>query len=439
MSEDDIPADISYSRPVDRAVLFALISILVAWVVEFLCQKFYYADDPELGFELWTLTAPLATTAAGLAGLVISVLALRRSGLLTRATITAFVAAAFASPLVWGYQHYVGTGSADEEHYETVRRMVLGITVLPPALALAWLGWRATGRWLLAPVLALPYAATVGLSLWYITSYPNFFVYNYDNESADPDYQPIDVEALYIGQPALLASQIANLAPQTPGKAEVYTLLLGGTADQSVFRSEVEKVDAILTAQNGAGHSLRLVNDRRDPLAYPLANRSNLETGLTALAKVMGPEDTAFLYLTSHGSKDYFALNFYQAQTGNLTPDDFAAILDRSKIGPAIIVIGACHAGTFIPALQKPDRLIIAAARVDRTSFGCSDGREWTEFGQSFFDLALRKEPDPRKAFEIARLDVQRKEFWSWRRSSLPQMVVGEAIAARLDQLAPPS
>ena len=439
MSEDNISADEPVSRPVDRAVLFALFSILLAWTVEFLCQKLYFADDPTLSFAVWTLNRPLATTAAGVCGLVIGLLILRRSGLLAQATITAFAAAAVASPLVWAYQHYVGAESPDDDHYETVRRAVLGITLLPPVLALVWQAWRTTGRWLLAPALALPYAITVGLTLWIITPYSNFFVYDYDSESADTVDKPFDVEALYIGQPALLAAQIADLAPQIPGKSEVYSLLLGGTADQSVFRSEVEKVDAILAARHGPGHSLRLVNDSRDPLAYPLANRNNLESGLTALAKAMGPEDTAFLYLTSHGNKQYFALSFYQAETGNLTPDEFAAILDRSKIGPAVIVIGACHAGTFIPALQNPDRLIIAAARVDRTSFGCSDGRDWTEFGQSFFDLALRNEPDPRKAFEIARKDVQRKEFWAWRRSSLPQMVVGDAMAARLDDLAPPS
>jgi hypothetical protein len=423
----------------DRANYLALFTILVAWGVEFLCQKFYYASDPTLQFAVWTLIGPLATTAAALAGLMISVLILRRTGLLARATITAFAAAAFAAPAIWGYQHYVGAVSMDEDQRVSLRLTVLGLTLVPPALALAWQGWRATRRWMLAPVLALPYAATVGLSLWFVTPYTDFFAYNPDLDTAENTYKPFDIEALYIGQPALLAAQIAALAPQTPDKPETYALLLGGTAEQSVFRSEVEKVDALLATRNGAGHSLRLVNDARDPMAYPMANRTNLETGLTALAQTMGTEDTAFLYLTSHGSKKSFSLNFNEARTNNMTPDEFAAILDRSGIGPAIIVIGACHAGTFIPALKSPDRLIIAAARVDRSSFGCSDGREWTEFGQSFFDVALRAEPDPRKAFEIARKDVQRKEFWSWSRSSLPQIEVGDAIAARLDKLAPPS
>ena len=354
------------------------------------------------------------------------------------AITAAFLGAAVAAPLVWGYLHFIGGYPEDDTQAEVMALRILVLGLLPGVIALLLFGWRSTRRWILTPVLALGYASVMGLTDWYVAPHDMFLTYQYD-ETAEADYPDIDVEALYLGQPALLQNQITALAPQTAGKPETYALLLGGTASQSVFRSEVEKVDAILAARNGAGHSLRLVNDDMDAMAYPLANRANLEAGLTALAKAMGPEDTAFLYLTSHGCQKFLSLSFYQAGTGNLTPDDFAAILNRSGIGPAVIVIGACHADTFIPALQSPDRVIITAARADRSSFGCSDGRDWTEFGQSFFDLALRGEPDPRKAFEIARRDVTRKEFWAWRRASLPQMVVGEDIAARLDQIAPPS
>ncbi|MEO5615400.1 MAG: C13 family peptidase [Cypionkella sp.] len=421
-----------------RNGLIALLSVVLAWFAEYLCQKAFYASEDNMAFEIYLLSGPLALAAITCLAVLIGCLLLRRQDLLTPAIITAFIGAAIASPLTWGYLHYVGGYPSDEPEAQTVHLQMLALTLLPSALALLWLGWRSTRRWALTPVLALSYIAIMALNDRYIASSNMLLDYQYD-ETAAAEYPRVDVEELYLSQPDLMAKQISALAPQTPGKPETYALLLGGTANQSVFRSEVEKVDSILAAQIGANHSLRLVNDDKDSLAYPLANRANLEAGLTALAKTMGPEDTAFLYLTSHGCEKFLSLSFYQADTSNLTPDDFAAILRRSGLGPTVIVIGACHAGTFIPALQAPDRVIITAARADRTSFGCSDGREWTEFGQSFFDLALRAEPDPRKAFEIARKDVQAKEFWAWRRASLPQMVVGDVIAARLDQQAPPS
>ena len=421
-----------------RSSLIVLLSVALAWLAEYLCQKAYYAAEGDMAFESYLLSGPLALAAATCAAMLLGCLLLRRPDMLAPAITTAFVGAAIAAPLVWGYFHYIGGYPSDEPEAQTVHMQMLVLGLAPAALALLWLGWRSSHRWTLTPVLALSYIGVMGLNDWYVSPSTMLLDYQYDETATNP-YPQVDVEALYTSQPDLMAKQISALAPQTPGKPETYALLLGGTANQSVFRSEVEKIDTILAARNGANHSLRLVNDEHDALAYPLANRANLEAGLSALAKTMGPEDTAFLYLTSHGCQKFLSLSFYQADTSNLTPGDFAAILKRSNLGPAVIVIGACHAGTFIPALQAPDRIIITAARADRTSFGCSDGREWTEFGKSFFDLALRTEPDPRKAFEIARKDVQVKEFWAWRRASLPQMVVGDVIAARLDEQAPPS
>lgn len=421
-----------------RKSLVILTTVLGSWGAEYLSERWYYATDPTMGFDLYMVAGPLAMVAITCTSLLLGCMLLRRPDLLAPAIVAAFLGASVASPLVWGYLRFTGGYSSDDAGSDGTALQIMVLGLVPGIAVLLWLGWRATRRWVLMPVLALCYALVVGVTDWYVSPGSMFLTYKYDETAEDTSSQ-IDIEAMYLGQPALMQNQIKALVPQTPGKPETYALLLGGTAGQSVFRSEVEKVDKILAQRNGAGHSLRLVNDEENPMAYPMANRANLEIGLTALAKVMGSEDTAFLYLTSHGSTKAFSLNFYEAGTSDLTPQEFAAILKRSGLGQAVIVIGACHAGTFIPALQSRDRVIIAAARTDRTSFGCANGRDWTEFGQSFFDLALRSEPDPRKAFEIARKDIQRKEFWAWRRSSLPQMVVGKTIAARLDQLSPPS
>ena len=233
-----------------------------------------------------------------------------------------------------------------------------------------------------------------------------------------------------------MGEQVAALAPQVPGETDVFALALGGTADQSVFLTEVESVAGILDAQYGSGaRTLKLANSNDRPTRYPMANRANLARALTAIGERQGPEDLAFLFLTSHGKEDVFSLNFYEAGTTDLTSDAFKAMLDDSGIGPAVIVISACHSGSFIDELAAPDRLIITAARGDRTSFGCRDGAEWTEFGESFFDKALRAEADPRKAFPVAAEDVARKEAADGLTPSLPQMVEGVEIGAVLDRV----
>ena len=128
-------------------------------------------------------------------------------------------------------------------------------------------------------------------------------------------------------------------------------------------------------------------------------------------------------------------LDFHAAGTADLTAAEFAKMLEESGIGPAVIVVSACHSGSFVDDIAAPDRLVITAARGDRTSFGCRDGAEWTEFGESFFDKALRSEPDPRKAFPTAVEDVTRKELADDLTPSLPQISEGADIGAVLDRV----
>jgi hypothetical protein len=253
---------------------------------------------------------------------------------------------------------------------------------------------------------------------------------------ASSDIAEVDVEALYAAQDRLMSSQIAALAPEVPGVPEVFALTLGGTADQSVFLSEVDAVAAILDASYGsARRTLRLANSEDDPQRYPLASQANLKRALMEIGSRQGPEDLAFLFLTSHGRADVLALDFPQAGTKDLAAPDFAAMLADAQIGPAVIVVSACFSGSFIDDLAAPDRLIITAARTDRTSFGCRDGAEWTEFGQSFFDLALRADADPRSAFRVAAEDVRRKEDAANLTRSEPQIAEGDRIGAVLDQV----
>jgi hypothetical protein len=111
-------------------------------------------------------------------------------------------------------------------------------------------------------------------------------------------------------------------------------------------------------------------------------------------------------------------------------------MLDRSGIKNRVIVISACHSGSFIPALAGPTSLVIAAARADRTSFGCEDRREWTYFGDAFFNRALREERSFERAFDRARLTIRTWERKERLVRSLPQIAGGEALRPRLDALA---
>jgi hypothetical protein len=90
--------------------------------------------------------------------------------------------------------------------------------------------------------------------------------------------------------------------------------------------------------------------------------------------------DGCLVYLTSHGSPDGAVLGEY------LLPPRVLAQVVRQACGtrPTVTVISACFSGVFVPALAGPDRLVMTAARRDRSSFGCGESDKYP-----FFDACL--------------------------------------------------
>ena len=113
-------------------------------------------------------------------------------------------------------------------------------------------------------------------------------------------------------------------------------------------------------------------------LTNPLANCAR---AVSAMGAPVRPEDMAFIVMTSHGGQDVFSLRFDAVRTNSVTAPEFAAMLKDSHIGPAVFVLSACDAGSSLNNIAAPDRLIIAAARADRTSFGNSNGLDGPNSG----------------------------------------------------------
>ncbi len=83
------------------------------------------------------------------------------------------------------------------------------------------------------------------------------------------------------------------------------------------------------------------------------------------------------LYFTSHGSPE--AMVFGQVQ--RLTPTRMTMMV-RELCGtrPTVVVVSACFSGIFVDSLAAPNRMIMTAARRDRSSFGCSEDAEYPYF-----------------------------------------------------------
>ncbi len=86
-------------------------------------------------------------------------------------------------------------------------------------------------------------------------------------------------------------------------------------------------------------------------------------------AKTKAAQSGCLLYFTSHGSPEGIVLG----NEGLLSPERMDTLVDQwCGERPTVVVISACYSGAFLPALQAANRMVMTAARPDRTSFGCS-------------------------------------------------------------------
>lgn len=252
-------------------------------------------------------------------------------------------------------------------------------------------------------------------------------------EEATPDLA--DPEALLFEQPARIDAAVAQIERATGDVPKAFFVGFAGYGDQRVFAEEIKYAAGKFAERYDlSGRSLLLINDQRDREAQPLATVSGLGYALKGIASRMRvDEDVLFLTLSSHGSEDpLLSVENGELPLRDLSGAALADALRASGIKWRVIVISACHAGAFIEPLQDPYTIVITAAAPDRTSFGCSDERDLTYFGEAFFRDALPQAASLREAFDTATQLVGEREKQEGFEASKPQAFFGEQIEARL-------
>ena len=101
------------------------------------------------------------------------------------------------------------------------------------------------------------------------------------------------------------------------------------------------------------------------------------------LELAVGDGDGCVVFMTSHGSPS----GFYIRDQNELTPTRLDRILDDAcGDRPTVALISACYSGVFVDPAAQPNRIILTAAREDRTSFGCSAEAEYTYWDGCLID-----------------------------------------------------
>ena len=161
----------------------------------------------------------------------------------------------------------------------------------------------------------------------------------------------------------------------------------------------------------------------------PDAQRTNIPDIANALWDLSNrAPGGCMIYFTSHG-----------APTGIVTdqrlwePDKFATVVNNAcGEKPTIVVMSACFSGIFVPVLAAPNRLVMSAARPDRTSFGCGESDHYTFFDTCFLQSLSQVGDFATEAEATRRCVALREQQLGAAPPSEPQVAVGEKVVSVL-------
>ncbi len=137
-------------------------------------------------------------------------------------------------------------------------------------------------------------------------------------------------------------------------------------------------------------------------------------------------------YLTSHGAPQGAVLD------GQLLPPRVldALISDACGNRPTVVVISACFSGVFVPVLAGSNRMILTAARPDRSSFGCSESDKYPYFDACMLQVLPQAHDFVALGPKVQACVAQREIDTGMSPPSEPQVFVGAGLRPILPLMA---
>jgi len=218
--------------------------------------------------------------------------------------------------------------------------------------------------------------------------------------------------------------------PAVPPRVGVAAVLVAGDGSLPVFDNAVAGARARLLARGGATPAdiTRLSASRRMVIKHHL-KPATLANVLAAVAGLRpGPGQGCLVFATSHGGAGEGL--WLSAGESFLTPGalDHALVQGCGHV-PTFVVVSACFSGSFaLPPMTRPNRIVLTAARPDRTSFGCGAGRVYTVYDQCLL-AAFDRGGTWRQAYARIKKCVADEEMREQAEPSEPQAWFGAEVA----------
>jgi hypothetical protein len=213
-------------------------------------------------------------------------------------------------------------------------------------------------------------------------------------------------------QASLVLAEVTRMEAAPHSKQSIYYLGLA-LYSETWSQNDVVELDKELPASvpTFSIRSMILSNyTAGGSFQYPLASYGTMYLVAHYILAHSRPDDLVVVAVSTHGGRGLLAQKVGQVSLPSLSAEDFrrslAPLVDRRTI----IILSSCFAASLIPSLKMDNRIIIAAARSDRTSFGCKADAEHTVFGQAIIDAFSRSNQSLHTIFDAVRAEVSATE-----------------------------
>lgn len=134
--------------------------------------------------------------------------------------------------------------------------------------------------------------------------------------------------------------------------------------------------------------------------------------------------DGCLIYFTSHGTPTGIIVG--NTILGPAQMHDMVNTACGNR--PSVIVMSSCYSGQFVPALAGDNRVVMTAARPDRTSFGCGEMDRHTFFDDCFLRAMPVTDDFPDLGNAVQQCVTFREQQMKATPPSEPQLSVGPGV-----------
>lgn len=222
---------------------------------------------------------------------------------------------------------------------------------------------------------------------------------------------------------AVLTQPVARAAPDAPSGWKA--LLIAGDDSEPVFANGVDEMRRRLLGYGVKASDITVLKaGARAP-----AQRASSDNIDAAFNRLEGPAGSGcFVFITSHGQPNGGLI--MSDEEAYLPPDYLARRLNETcGARPTVVVASGCYTGQFSDnrGLATASRVILAAARADRPSFGCG-----VDFRYTFYDTCLLSALKKGTPWKVIARDtgacVEKRERREGFDPSRPQAVFGRSV-----------